>query len=238
MDIYNHQIIVFCGGKCGGSTLTETFVKNGFIALHMHDFACDGFNQVNQIPYKEIKVTDIIENNRKKWKMYIIDSYRTPIERNISAFFQQIEQILPNYEERSIDNLIEYFNKNFFMIENYHPINKIMDHFSVNTFKEFDFKRGYNIIEKDNIVYIKLRFSDINNWNKYLTEIFNKPITLYNHNLTSNKQINSLYIQFKEKYYVPKDYLETELKNDREFNIYMSKEEKTKYIEYWRLRSK
>ena len=54
---------------------------------------------------------------KTKKEIYIIDSYRTPIERKISSFFQ-------NVLSDSTQNIIDNFNKDYlFYIEEYHSIN-------------------------------------------------------------------------------------------------------------------
>ncbi len=39
-----YDIFVICGGKCGGTTLCETFRQNGFNTLHLHGPNCLGLN--------------------------------------------------------------------------------------------------------------------------------------------------------------------------------------------------
>ena len=54
-----YNVFVFCGGKCGGTTLSETFNKNDYEALHLHSFNCNGFNNPNT---DITKIYDILEN--------------------------------------------------------------------------------------------------------------------------------------------------------------------------------
>jgi hypothetical protein len=100
-------------------------------------------------------------------------------------------------------------------------------------FKEFDFEKRYNMIKKDNILFIKVLFKDINNWDNILSNILKKDITIYPANLTSMKETNDLYLKFKEKYKVPKKYIEDFLMKDKEFKIYNTEKEQNEYINYW-----
>jgi len=44
IDMYN--IFVLCGGKCGGSTLASTFLKNNYSVIHLHTLKIMGlFNE-------------------------------------------------------------------------------------------------------------------------------------------------------------------------------------------------
>lgn len=229
------EVYIFCGGKCGGTTLAETCNKNGYETTHLHSLNCKGmFNSNIDISNKTIVLKDI-DNSAKKYNtIYIIDSYRTPIERKISSFFQNIYVHLPNYNLYNVNELIEYFNTNLLCnLEEYHSINQIMECHSIPKFKSFDFDKRYNMTKKNNILFVKILFNDIKIWNKILTDIFGKKITIYDANLTINKNTHKLYKEFKSQYRVPEKYITEILFNDEEFKIFNTKEEQEKYIDKW-----
>lgn len=225
------NIIVYCGGKCGGSTLQNTFVQNNYNSMHIHKNKVPGLNST----YDSIQsIFSIIDNLCKDNKIYIIDCYRTPIERKISSFFQNINIHIPNYNKWSIKQLINYFNnKLLYTLEEYHSINEPFEYYDIPKWNIFDFNKKYNIIEKNNKVFIKILFKDIDNWDNILSGIFEKPIKIYKCNLTKNKQINTLYSEFKKQYTVPLKYINT-LKNDTEFVIYNTIPDQITYINKWK----
>jgi hypothetical protein len=228
----NYDIIIFCGGKCGGTTLANTFQKNGYKTLHMHGENSPGmFNPKIKL---NKSVYEIIDYSASQHKVYVIDSYRTPLERNISAFFQQIDNDICKYENISIEVLCNIFNENYLRNEDYHPLNKIMTHYNLNTFSVFDFSKGYNIVEKDNMVFIKLRFEDIFNWGSILTKIIGKKIIIYPENLTKNKKSGKLYSSFKNLYKPSESYIKNFIINDMEFKIYNKPTEQISYIDRWK----
>lgn len=233
------EVYIFCGGKCGGTTLAETFDKNKYKTTHLHSLNCKGMYNSNIDTSNKMNVLNIINNSSKKYDtIYIIDSYRTPIERKISSFFQNISLHLPNYNDLSVDELIEYFNANLlYNLEEYHSINQILNCYNMTKFNSFDFQKRYNIVKKNNIVFIKILFNDIKIWNKILSEIFEKNIILHKANLTTNKKTHKLYENFKSKYKVPKKYINEKLLNDEEFKIFNTKEEQEKYIKKWLAKS-
>jgi hypothetical protein len=110
----NIDIFVYCGGKCGSSTLHTTFKNNGYNSYKIHDnnyfkFLCNTFK-------KDFDKTifDVIDFNTKHGKpIYIIDSYRTPIERKISAFFQNQGKYINNYNKKTTEDIISIFNETF-----------------------------------------------------------------------------------------------------------------------------
>ena len=222
--------IVLCGGKCGSTTLSQTLLQNNFKNIKVHD---------NSDFIRNFKYNGLIEtinknlNKNLNKKFYIFDSYRNPIERKISSFLQNITlHCGVNYRNYSIEELINIFNnKCINTLEEYHSVNIVLDKYNIEHFKYFDFEKRYNIIEKENLVIIKLLFKDIHNWDLILSEILGKKITLYSANISKYKEYYNLYEEFKKKYKVPKSYIDNVLKNDKEFKIYNTEEEQEIYIE-------
>ena len=222
------DIIIASGGKCGSSTLFKTFKHNGYTTLHTHGKFVDyNINSINEL-------INIQKNNT----IYVIDSYRTPIERHISAFFQNIHTyILKPFNKININMLIYWFNKYYIDCDNYHPLDNFIPIFNDSTFnfdKEY-IKKIIKIQEK-NIIYIKLRFNSINMWDKILSEIFDNPITIVNDNISDNKNYSEIYKLFLNNYMVPIEYLNN-IESFDTFQRYNSLLEKTNYIKKWMSKS-
>jgi hypothetical protein len=229
----NADIIVYCGGKCGSSTLEATFKKNGYKTIRAH-----GINDWNARFPNGPGIMNIIKDNSRRKKIFIIDAYRTPIERKISSFFQNIEKHVPQYARLSLAELIHIFNTRFLStIEEQHSIDEVMHKFNVPLFREFDFTNGYVMKEHKNMVFVKILFRDIAKWGQILRSIFGRNIPIYSDNITVNKGINTLYTAFKAAYRLPASYL-LSLDNDKHFHIYNTPDEQQKYIAYWELKTK
>ena len=80
----NTDVVVLCGGKCGSSSLNQTFNRNGYKSIKVHSKA------YFEALYKYDGLIDTINISSKSKVVYIIDCYRTPIERNISSFFENL----------------------------------------------------------------------------------------------------------------------------------------------------
>jgi hypothetical protein len=225
------DIFICCGGKCGGTTMAYTFHQNGYKTTHLHSSKHLG-NFKSSIDVSH--TFDIIDASKQKGPIYIIDSYRTPVERKISCFFQKIHTYLPNYESMPIQNIITYFNENilFTSVGGHHPINEFLQNYKMPLFHKFNFKRRYNISHKGNIIFVKVLFSDIKDWGTILSYAVNKEIIIHNANMTEDKSINALYSQFKDVYRLPKSYL-SKIENDSEFKIYTPAYEQKKYLKKW-----
>ena len=227
------KVFIYCGGKCGSSTLTHS-LKKYYETLHVHSNA--QFQLFSN--QKKVSINNIFDQNASIHdKIYIIDSYRTPIERSISSFFQNIKDHLPNYKKYKLREIIHYFNKNhIYGLEEYHPIDEIMTHYNLPLFDTFDFKKKYNLLVYKNINFIKIRFNDIDNWSNILSEIFQRPIRIQNDNMSENKDYINLYNNFKKVYYLPNAYYDVTLPNNKNFKIYNTTDEQQKYYKKWKER--
>lgn len=222
------DVICLTGGKCGSTTLLHTFNKNGYKSVKIHNV------YDYKLQFGDDKFIDFINKCSSNKKLYLIDSYRTPMERKISSFFQHIERDVPDYKNKTCKELIDFFNTNYLArLEEYHSINPIMKEYGVELFDSFDFKKRYVIKEKGNLVFVKILFSDINEWGSILSSIFNKNIVLHSSNLSSKKDYYSIYNEFKNKYTTLKSYIDNILKNDREFKIFNTPEQQDMYIKKW-----
>ena len=76
-------IFVYCGGKSGSKTLWKSLPNS----LHVHSNADFQLTRLDE-DERELTIFDVIKYNMEtKKRILIIDSYRSPIERKISAFF-------------------------------------------------------------------------------------------------------------------------------------------------------
>lgn len=227
----NIDIICLTGGKCGSSTLRRTFLRSGFNTIKCHSKSC--FK--SQFGYDGL--IDLIDTSCLNKKVYLIDSYRTPMERKISSFFQNIRTTVPDYRSRSFEELNEIFiNGPMKGIEEYESIDDIMDNYDVEKFTEFDFEKRYVMKEKGNIVFIKILYSDIKEWDKILSDIFNKEISIVGDNVSCNKGYFNKYNEFKKNFKIPIGYID-EIKSKESFQIFNTKEEQDIYINKWKNKS-
>jgi len=229
----NIDVFVYCSGKSGSSTLHSTFINNGYKSIHIHgdlEYRLNPLN--NELVSKHKKIFDLILYNMNQNKIiYIIDSYRLPIERKISGYFESF------YKEQTYDEVEKELDNSLHLLEDYNSIDEILDYFNLPLFTSFDFKNKYNIINYKNVKFIKIRFCDIQNWDSILSKIFNKKITIIDDNLSKNKPYYNTSELIKNKYKIP-FYIIYIVKNDFDFKIYNTKEEQKRYLDKWILRTK
>jgi hypothetical protein len=86
------------------------------------------------------------------------------------------------------------------------------------------------------LVFIKLRFHEIEKWDVLLSKILGKDVTIVDKNKSENKDYYDVYENFKKSYRIPTEYLD-KLKSDSIFKIYNSSLERIKYIKDWSSKS-
>jgi hypothetical protein len=133
--------------------------------------------------------------------------------------------------------IISYKKKFINMYEHCQSFDELFRHYNISdAFKEFDFDKNYGMYQYENMVFIKLRFCDIDNWGKILSNIFGRELTMTPTNLAKEKFYYEKYLEFKNNYKVPRSFIK-ELLKDEHFNAYNTVEEKRQYLKYWMDRS-
>jgi hypothetical protein len=233
-----NYVFIYTPPKVGSTTLVSSLrisLGNSFNIIHIHDdtmlSVLTGVNSVT--------VNEIINYIAQKGKnVYVIDVYRTPIERKMSEYFEKLSPYHFNNSEENINNysvkrLTDRFNKLFPHLANG---DHYFEKFNIANPTHFDFDKKYTIQILNNIKYIKLRLDDSNMWGQILSSIFKQNIVLINDYQTSNKTLGNLYKRFKDEYKIPANYIEL-VKNCKYFNFYLSYEERRRYIDMWETKS-
>ena len=112
----NKLIFVYSGPKVGSTSIVSSlriFGTDKFSVIHIHDEEMlKVLGNINGISINEI----ILYNKHIGKQVYVIDVYRTPIERKISAFFEKIgayhfNNTDENVNKYNIEKVIKRFNK-------------------------------------------------------------------------------------------------------------------------------
>jgi len=227
-------IFVYTPPKVGSTSIVSSlriFGSEIFNIIHIHDE--EMLRILSNI--SGVTVNEIIQYNKYLGRdVYVIDVYRSPIERKISAYFEKVgvyhfNTSDENVNKYNINKVINRFNKIFPHIANG---DHFMDVYNIPLPKIFNFRQKYLLIEHNGIKYIKLRLKDSNIWSDILTNIFNKKICAIKDYESTNKPIKELYIKFKETYKIPSNFL-SEITNCKYLKYYYSSNEIQEYINQW-----
>uniref|UniRef100_A0A6C0E2F3 Uncharacterized protein n=1 Tax=viral metagenome TaxID=1070528 RepID=A0A6C0E2F3_9ZZZZ len=231
----NKLIFVYSKPKVGSTCLVSSiriFASSVFNVIHIHDE--DMLQVLSKIT--EVTVNEIILYNRYIGKdVYVIDVYRSPIERKMSTFFEKIDSYHFNntceqINKYDIKRVIHRFNKLFPHLANG---DHFMDTYPIQIPDVFDYHNKYLLVEHHGIKYIKLRLKDSSEWGNILTNLFQHKIQIIKDYETIGKPIKDLYLKFKETYQIPSHYLKELVNNCKYLNYYYSLEEKEEYLKIW-----
>ena len=230
----NNYIFIYTPPKVGSTTLVTSLrvsLGKSFNTIHIHDEIMLGV----LTGIHGVKINDILNYLSNKGKnVYVIDVYRTPVERKMSEYFEKISPYHFNNTAKNIGNysmkrISDRFNKIFPHIENG---DHYFEEYEIHAPISFDFEKKYTIQEINRIKYIKLRLCDSNLWGSILSNIFQNEIVIINDYKTEDKDIGELYKRFKNEYRLPINYIEL-IKNNKYFNFYYTEEERNKYLQTW-----
>lgn len=231
-------IFVYTPPKVGSTSIVSSlriFGSAMFNIIHIHDE--EMLRILSNI--SGVTVNEIIQFNRHLGKdVYVIDVYRSPVERKISAYFEKVGVYHFNTSDENVNSynvntVINRFNKIFQHIANG---DHFMDVYNIPLPQTFDFDKKYLLQEYNGIKYIKLRLKDASSWSDILTNIFSIKICAIKDYESINKPIKDLYMKFKEQYRVPSNFL-SEIMNCRYLNYYYSPSEIQEYIGQWNIKS-
>ena len=231
------KYFIFTGGKTGGSTLHES-LKN---SLHVH---CDRdlWNKDSKLEKYNIGIKDLIDYtyNKNKKKVFVISSYRDPISRTISSFFENYEFNVRK-KNATLKEQLAVFNDNFFVqYEEYHPCLNKQDLFGLDIYKKpFDTEKGYTLYENDTIKLLLLKFDIINKWKDiihlYLDEDSKRDFTYKQSNFSPEKWYSSTYKIFKNNFYTTNHLLNLKILNNSPLLDYIyTPQQRAALVSIWR----
>ena len=228
----NIDVFVIAGGKCGSTTLKSSFDYNGFRCIKSHAPSCF----IKQFGYNGFYKT--IEMVARTRYIFVIDAYRTPIERKLSSFFHNGDKKHKDFNQLSLSELTNIFNREYlYTVEEYHIMNDIFNKYKIPRFTTFPHNKQIKIKTHKNIVFIKLLYKNIQNWESQLRKIFGNRFKIMKANMSNEKPYHTKYKRFLAKYKVHNEYLDNNLVNDAEFKLYNSPQDQQEYIAMWKTKS-
>ena len=231
---HNNLVFVYSAPKVGSTSIVSSLRIFGIEKLsiiHVHDE--EMLRVLTNI--KDVTINEIILFNKYLGKnVYVINIYRSPIERKISAYFEKIGCYHFNNNDEAVNHynikkIIDRFNNIFLWIG-------IGDHFidkyNIRIPDKFDHINKYLMINENGINYITLRLKDSNEWGTILTNIFGFKIHIIKDYESSNKPIKDLYGSFKNYYKIPINLLNDQI-TDKYLKYYYSEDEIKNYYNEW-----
>jgi hypothetical protein len=236
----DNYVFVYTPPKVGSTTLVTSLrvsLNKNYNIIHIHDevmlSVLTGINGVT--------INDILTFLSSKGKqVYVIDVYRTPVERKMSEFFEKISPYHFNNTEENIsqhytmERIANRFNCLFPYLEqgdHYFQRYGIPEHDIV----AFDFTKKFSLQTWNHVTYIKLRLCDSTRWSSILSSIFRADIVIISDYKTEDKGVGALYKRFKEYYRLPINF-HSMIAEDKYLRFYYNEEERKRYLTLWQAR--
>jgi hypothetical protein len=231
----NNLIFIYSAPKVGSTSIVSSlriFCSDKFDIIHIHDEEMlRVLTNIDGITINEV----ILYNKFLGKNIYVIDVFRSPIERKISTFFEKIGSYHfndsdVNVNKYNVNKIINRFNNIF-------PYIGLGDHFidkyNINIPERFDFEKKYLLVESNGVKYIKLRLKDSHIWNSILSSIFEINICIVKDYQSNNKPIKDIYNNFNNYYKIPENLLDIIMKC-KYLNYYYSPYELDIYYNEWK----
>ncbi len=224
-------ILIYQMGKVGSRTVYRSLKALG---LGVPVYHCHLLNDLDKIEDAIIKSranpketlaeirngrklrSQIFEGKYKKWNL--ISLVRDPIKRNISAFFQNITEVIPDVYEKynnnsiSIDEIINSFIHEY---DHNAPLywfdSQLKDVFDIDVFaSEFPKAAGYEVYDGEKVRLLLMRLENLTACVQDAIEVFFgiQDFKLINVNIGNQKKYNKIYRDFLENANLPANYID------------------------------
>jgi hypothetical protein len=239
IDKTNKIVFIYTVPKVGSTSLVSSlrlFASKLLTVIHIHDeIMLKVLTHIDNVSVKDI----ILFNKNLGKDVYVINVYRSPIERKISSFFEKISSHHFNNTELEINlynvnKVIARFNNIFTWLGE--DGDHLLDVYGINIPDHFDYENKYMVLKENDITYISLRLCDSDKWGQILTNIFKTEICIIKDYESSKKKIKDLYESFKQNYRIPINLLNDVMK-DKYLCYYYSSDELTSYYNQWLIKS-
>jgi hypothetical protein len=221
-------IVILTPGKVGSTSVEYTLKgEKKWNIFHIHNLNINTIRQIKEsnlltnrksIPLHLI-VSGILSNKLKKYKLpiYYITIVREPISREISSFFQNIDQVKDRVEghrldidiEKSIELIQEKFHNNITSNLEVWFKTEIEEAMGIDIFKkEYDYKKDYEIFSNGQHNLLIMRMETMNQVFPLAIKDFlnlEAPLYLLNKNIGEKKYYSSDYsgirarVRFRKK---------------------------------------
>lgn len=213
-------VVVFCGGKCGSTTLTHFFQSLGrpTVRIHNVDHFVDEYAPfLQKNPLRQLLHLDVLlELFLAVYdSVLVVDAYRDPIERRLSSFFQNFRVNLQRagishrqWTASSTPVQQRLFEESILpLLENRHGIDtQIPAFFNA----PFHIDRGHQKMDHPEFpeaTLLKLRFGDMASWSTILADALDlpadmRPAALPHENRSADKAYGSIYAEWVDTFQI------------------------------------
>ena len=215
------KILIFQYGKVGSTSIKQSGSNSKY---------CPNIQKTYNEKFLLVHKQEVAKDILSKYKnILVINIVRLPIDRNISAFFQNIKFHCKNYNQLSINELIQKYDQIYSVkrTDDWMSVFFKIFNIDIDNFK-FDKINKYNKLRFNDNDILLFRFEDLE---YIISDILPKYNVFVNKkiNVGSQKSYAKLYKTLKETYKI-NDFEKEKIINSKITNIYYSKEEILEHI--------
>ena len=226
-----HPILISQMGKVGSSSLFNSLVEMDLPipVIHVHllnnlDKIEAGIRASRQNPtdtlreiHKSRQIRADIDTGKLR-HINVISAVRDPVKRNVSAFFQSIEEIIPDYKNKylsgrlTVEELVDIFVHQY---DHSAPVqwfdSQVRDVFGIDVFESpFPIDIGYKIYQTSSINLLIVRLENLSQCvQPAMKEFLNiRDFKIRSSNVSSDKAYGPLYKEFIANAKMPEFYLD------------------------------
>lgn len=226
-----NPILIYQMGKVGSSTIYQSLIRARINAplFHLHllnnlDAIEEFILKTRQNPAQTLKEINKGRELRNRFlsgefaNLNIITLVRDPVARNVSAFFQNIYEVIPDFDansevdEAAIDRLKKSFLNDY---DHNAPLEwfdtQLRDVFDFDVFsREFSKTSGYSIYEESRFKLLILRLENLDMCVRPAMKEFLglKAFQILDSNISQQKRVGNTYKKFINNLILPDAYLD------------------------------
>lgn len=185
--------IIHSMGKCGSRSVATSLLTKHFMVMHAHRLA----HPADMVEVATASTVDQLW--RKRVHMNVLVLTRMPVQRNVSAYFE-------NLQSRTAATVEHFVNTYKHSIPSVWFETELKEFWGLDVFaSEFDKDRGWQSYQRTDSNITVVRLENLNTvWNEVQREfLFPTPVPLQRFGTNNSKE----YAEFKTKH-LPEDYIE------------------------------
>lgn len=245
------SLVVLQMGKVGSRSIVDAIeTATGSEALHVHSTRADLLDQMVEMQRKQgLPIPPHIALSRRllslleqKKPLKVVSLVREPIDRNLSAFFQNLsleEKLIEDFSDADVDEYVRRFVDTY---PHHVPLGwfdkQIKPALGIDVYAQrFDHDLGYAFFERDNIELLVMRAESSDDVKRAAVEnCFGIDLGEFaNANVSSAKSYGDLYSQFKARVVLSPEYID-EMYNSRYTKHFYTEAEREEFVAKWRSR--
>lgn len=241
-------ILVWQPGKVGSTSIVKSLEREKIPYAHLHCLSFANWldaevhnsygiqHHWRDKPVKKLGIMQDLE------KVKIISLVRDPIARSIADYFEGLGRLYSKYEDMDVDfyqdmnNFIEKearVGKSGYIFEWFN--HEIKEFFDIDIYQyDFDKKKGYQVINKDNIELLLIKTEKLTDCQEILGRFVGvKKFKLMNDNVGNQKIYKFAYNEAKQLIKIPDHIINFYYRENECMDHFYTENEKKKFIEKW-----